>query len=69
MELERMWINQPSTLQPLRHLHGTNVLALKSEGSTSRVWFTSGDIISIEIPTNTLSKGWKHDKDRTDQST
>ena len=24
----RMWINQPSTLQPLHHLHGTNVLAI-----------------------------------------
>lgn len=52
--MTRMWINQPSTLQPLHHLHGTNVLA-----QGTRVWFLAGDVISMEVPPNVLSKGWR----------
>lgn len=51
--VERMWINQPSTLQPLHHLHGTNVLAVGR-----RVYFLSGPVISMMVPERVLSRGW-----------
>ena len=50
----RMWVNQPSTLQPLHHLHGVNVLAV---GTT--IYFLKGATISAEVPPNCLSKGWQ----------
>ena len=57
-DLARMWINQPSTLQPVHKLHGTNVLAEKVREGISRVWFLSGPTISADIPTAALSRGW-----------
>lgn len=57
--MQRMWINQPSTLQPLHHLHGTNVLAAHEYGSTWRVYFLAGNAVSMQVPHATLSKGWK----------
>jgi len=54
----RMWINQPSTLQPFHNLHGQNVLAEKDWGMM-RVYFLSGDIISQRMPVECLSKGWR----------
>lgn len=57
--MERMWINQPSTLQPLHHLHGTNVLAMGDINRVSRVWFLSGPVISQQVPSNALSRGWR----------
>lgn len=56
--VERMWINQPSTLQPLHHLNGTNVLAYHEYDNTWRVYFLSGDIISMQVLSTCLSKGW-----------
>lgn len=56
--LLRMWVNQPSTLQPLHHLHGTNVLAATDYGDTYRIFFLSGDVISQQAPRNALSAGW-----------
>lgn len=58
MELKRMWINQPSVLQPLHHLHGTNVLAYREDGDTYRVYFLSGNVISQRVPGFALSDGW-----------
>lgn len=58
MGLIRMWINQPSTLQPFHKVHGLNVLAEYQEG-TSRIYFLEGSIISQNISSNCLSKGWK----------
>lgn len=55
---ERMWINQPSTLQPLYHLHGTNVLAIPDTSQVMRIFFLSGDVVSQQAPNNTLSPGW-----------
>jgi hypothetical protein len=50
-EIKRYWINQPSTMQPLHHLHGTNVLAIyEYYGSTSKVYFLSGEVISMQVP-------------------
>lgn len=58
--LRRMWINQPSTLQPHHDLHGVRVLAQDSEFGPkySRIWFTSGDVVSMEMFNSALSRGW-----------
>jgi hypothetical protein len=53
-----MWIDQPSTLQPLHKYHGTNVLAIP-EGNDYRIYFLSGDTISMQASRNWLSLGWK----------
>ncbi len=59
----RYWINQPSTLQPLHKLHGTNVLGILERDGIMRIYFTarnerSGDIINQVCPVNCLSRGW-----------
>lgn len=54
----RMWINQPSTLQPYHNLHGTNVLAVREYDDTWSVFFLSGEIVSQQVPGSSLSKGW-----------
>ena len=58
--LKRMWINQPSTLQPLHHLHGTNVLAHHEYDTTWRVYFLSGPVISQQVFRLQLAEGWKY---------
>lgn len=58
MTLQRMWINQPSTLQPLHHLHGTLVLATAESDTVMKVFFLSGDTISQQVPRLALSGGW-----------
>jgi len=56
--MKRMWINQPSTLQPLHHLHGVQVLASPDTDRTARAYFLSGDVIDMQVPRETLSGGW-----------
>jgi len=57
--LKRMWVNQPSSLQPDHELHGTLVLAGKSNYNDSLTcYFLSGDVISAEILKTSLSEGW-----------
>lgn len=56
--LTRMWINQPSKLQPLHHLHGINVLAHPDTDDVHRVYFLSGDVVSQRVPKEALSRGW-----------
>lgn len=60
MALRRMWVNQPSTLQPEHKLHGTIVLAQEELHSTitMRVWFLSGDVVSRQMLKMCLSEGW-----------
>lgn len=66
MKPKRMWINQPSKLQPYHDLHGTNVLAIHERDDISseipvhiyRAYFLSGDVISQEITLAALSPGW-----------
>ena len=55
--IRRMFVNQPSTLQPLHHLHGTNVLAVP-EGNGWRIYFLDGPVISQQAPREALSEGW-----------
>lgn len=57
--VQRMWINQPSTLQPHHSLHGQRVLAMPEPKSVMwRVYFLSGDVVSQQIPESALSPGW-----------
>lgn len=56
---QRMWINQPSTLQPLHHLHGTNVLAVHEYDDTWSIFFLSGDAVSMQASLLWLSDGWR----------
>lgn len=56
--MKRMWINQPSTLQPRHSLHGRRVLAVEECPGTYRCYFTEGDLISTQIDSMALSDGW-----------
>lgn len=58
--IQRCWINQPSTSQPLHNWHGLNVLAHIEEGETkmATVYPLKGETISMYIPIICLSKGW-----------
>lgn len=59
MNLKRMWVNQPSTLQQHHDLHGTNVLAYLEYGNTMRVYFLKGPVVSQQMSRLALSEGWK----------
>jgi len=59
MDIRRMWINQPSTSQPLHHLHGMNVLAVPEGQHDYRIYFLTGEVISQMAPCESLSKGWR----------
>lgn len=56
--MTRMWINQPSTLQPLHKMHGVRVLACPDTDRTMRAYLLSGDIVSMQVPREALSSGW-----------
>lgn len=45
----RAWINQPSTLQPLHHLHGQRCIAVRDRPGNLRLYFTEGDILSMDV--------------------
>lgn len=53
----RMWVNQPSSHQPLHRLHGTNVLAVE-ENDSYRIYFLEGAVVSQTAPKEALSRGW-----------
>jgi len=57
IEIERYWINQPSSSQPYYEYHGMNVLGMKIDDKTTMIYFL-GDVVSFEVPTIVLSKGW-----------
>jgi hypothetical protein len=59
MYIDRKWINQPSTLQPLHEYHGTNVLAEKLPTGDYCVYLLSGEKFGITpVPARSLSPGW-----------
>lgn len=58
-EFRRMWINQPSCLQPLHRLHGKNVYAVLEYGSTYRIYTLAGCVTSMQADRLCLSEGWK----------
>jgi hypothetical protein len=56
MKPQRMWINQPSTLQPHHNLHGKRCIAILEEGERFvRVCFTDGPIHSMMMDRVCLS--------------
>lgn len=55
---KRMWVNQPSTLDPLHDLHGTNVLSVLEREGVYRIYFLAGPVISQEASSLCLSNGW-----------
>lgn len=57
-QLERKWINQPSTLQPMHEQHGTLVLVMQEDKGMSTIYFLSGPSISTYVSTSYLSNGW-----------
>jgi len=58
--LERYFVNQPSIFQTLHHYHGKNVLFCLDEPDTGWgvIYFTEGDVISMQANIFCLSKGW-----------
>lgn len=59
-DIRRAWINQPSTLQPLHKLHGTNVLVHWIEDDDEvTIYFLSGPVHSQLASKLWLSLGWK----------
>lgn len=48
MKICRAWINQPGTLQPLHHLHGRRCIAIYDRPGNVRLWFTEGDVYSMD---------------------
>lgn len=62
----RVWVNQPSGLQPYHNLHGTLGLVVHEYDDTFRFYFLSGDTESQQILGLALSEGWpQHLRSRT----
>ena len=59
----RMWINQPSEFHSLHRLHGTNVVAVKEEHNSYRIYFLSGPVRSMRCFPRCLSEGWTGELD------
>lgn len=70
IELRRMWVNQPSTLQPDHAEHGKNVLVVMVDGEMAErsgkageivnVWHVAGPAISELVFVSSLSPDWRH---------
>lgn len=56
MRVYRAWINQPSTLQPLHHLHGEAGIAIERDGHTT-LYFVTGPVFSMVVDPLWLSEG------------
>jgi hypothetical protein len=56
MKTYRAWINQPSTLQPLHRLNGTRCIVQDTGERSVQVWFTEGDVHSMQVLRECLSK-------------
>lgn len=42
----RGWVNQPSTFQPLHHLHGRRCIVVPYHDGGVELWFIDGALIS-----------------------
>ena len=62
--MTRVWINQPSTLQPDHCYHGRNGLVNfaekrhSSKGDIVRFWFADGEEVSTDVFASSLSGGF-----------
>lgn len=52
----RGWINQPSSLQPLHHLHGQRCIVVPDTNGMVTAWFTDGPTQSLRTDPSTISK-------------
>ncbi len=52
----RVWINQPSTLQPNHKLHGKVGIAIPEKGKFVDLHFCDGLVYSMRIAKSSLSK-------------
>lgn len=52
----RAWINQPSKLQHLHHLHGKSCIAVHDRPGNVRLYFTEGSIHSMDANPLCISK-------------
>lgn len=59
MKICRAWINQPSKLQPLHRLHGTRCIAVYNRPGNVQLWFTEGEIHSMDADPLCISEGTK----------
>jgi hypothetical protein len=46
----RAWINQPSTLQPLHHMHGMRGIVTNITDLTATIYFVEGPTVSMVVP-------------------
>lgn len=57
----RVWINQPSTLQPLHKLNGQVVTAWTEPNGETTIYFNKGNVTSMRVPnTNCLETKNSH---------
>ena len=50
----RVWINQPSTLQPFHKYHGLVDIAHTNEKGDTYIYFTEGNVSNFQIDVNCL---------------
>lgn len=62
LKFKRMWVNQPSTLQPDHKLHGSLVYAADTGEKYIDIYFLNGPAISQRIARLSLSEGWPESK-------
>ena len=55
-QIYRAWINQPSTQQPLHALHGKYCIAHDTGEASLRLYFTEGDLHSMEALRGCISR-------------
>ena len=62
LKIYRAWINQPSLWQPLHDLHGQKCIVKDTDGKTVQIFFTEGDVHSMEVSPNCVSRIYLSDK-------
>lgn len=60
--VNRMWINQPSTLQPYHRWHGENFLVVDDGPEHYQAFFLSGDVINMRVRREAMSPGWNEQR-------
>ncbi len=68
VDLKRVWINQPSTIQPDHKFHGTNGFVIVDQNNEIadttddifvKFYFSQGIETSMIVYRSSLSEGWK----------
>ena len=61
MTIYRAWINQPSTLQPLHHLHGKFCIAHDTGDQSVTLYFAEGNVHSMTALRKCISRVYLSD--------